>query len=178
MIEKSILGFNLLEEFYFTLCQEDFDTRWDVIAWPSRLVEEIEQAEETLDKDDEHFRKNLSTDQNKLEDKLDELDSEINNFSSYQDISKAQDTAVRVITNQILSVVSTHMFICKLFRCDELKSPSKSAKRILSCSRAERDCSAYKSHSTTNSRGCLRSSSLIRTYGQLQLSGVTTMTSG
>lgn len=101
MIEKSILGFNLLEEFYFTLCQEDFDTRWDVVAWPSRLVEEIEQAEETLDKDDEHFRKNLSTDQNKLEDKLDELDSEISNFSSYQDISKAQDTAVRVLTSQI-----------------------------------------------------------------------------
>ena len=97
MIEKSILGFNLLEEFYFALSQEDFDTRWDVVAWPSRLADEMEQAEVTLDKDDEHFRKNLVADQNKLEDKLDELDSEISNFYSFQDISKAQDTAVRVM---------------------------------------------------------------------------------
>ena len=96
MIERSILGFNLLEEFYFTLSNDDFDTRWDVVAWPSRLVGEMEQADDTLNKDDEHFRKNLSSDQNKLQDKLDELDSEISNFSAYQDISKAQDTAVRV----------------------------------------------------------------------------------
>ena len=46
---------------------------WDTLAWPRRIVDQVEQSEEQLEQDEQKFHKKLLDDQTQLEDKLDTL---------------------------------------------------------------------------------------------------------
>ena len=48
--------------------------RWTTKAWPKRIADEIEKAEEQHEKDENKFQKNLQNDQGAFEDRLDTLE--------------------------------------------------------------------------------------------------------
>ena len=50
-----------------------FVSSWDTLAWPRRIVDQVEQSEEQLEQDEQKFHKKLLDDQTQLEDKLDTL---------------------------------------------------------------------------------------------------------
>ena len=47
--------------------------RWNTLAWPRKVVDQIESTEQQLEQDEQRFQKKLLDDQTQLDDKLDTL---------------------------------------------------------------------------------------------------------
>ena len=80
---------------------------WDTLAWPRRIVDQVEQSEEQLEQDEQKFHKKLLDDQTQLEDKLDTL----------------QVCATLILTTQsifsdIIAPVCWTVFMCELVSVD------------------------------------------------------------
>lgn len=52
--------------------------RWDTLAWPRKIYDQIEITENQMEQDEQKFNKKLVDDQTQLEDKLDTLQVNIN----------------------------------------------------------------------------------------------------
>eukprot|EP00118_Oscarella_pearsei_P012540 m.93002 g.93002 ORF g.93002 m.93002 type:complete len:4173 (+) comp36767_c0_seq9:102-12620(+) len=92
--DKANVDYDLIEEFYYNLSQEDFNARWTMIGWPRKLEGQMEMVHGMLDKDEERFRKNQFNDQNSFEDRLDSLQMAVAGFSAHVDIKKAAEVSV------------------------------------------------------------------------------------
>lgn len=47
--------------------------RWDTLAWPRKVMDQIDITENQMEQDEQKFHKKLIDDQTQLEDKLDTL---------------------------------------------------------------------------------------------------------
>ena len=47
--------------------------RWDTLAWPRKVLDQIDITENQMEQDEQKFHKKLIDDQTQLEDKLDTL---------------------------------------------------------------------------------------------------------
>ena len=54
--------------------------RWDTLAWPRKILDQIDITENQMEQDEQKFHKKLIDDQTQLEDKLDTL--QVSNISS------------------------------------------------------------------------------------------------
>lgn len=77
--------------------------RWTVIGFPHKIQQQIESTELALQADEEHFQKNLLSDQTTFQDRLDTLNMVIAGFAAHTDINRAHEVAndVRRITKQL-----------------------------------------------------------------------------
>ena len=80
-----------------------FVFRWTVIGFPHKIQQQIEATELALQADEEHFQKNLLSDQTTFQDRLDTLNMVIAGFAAHTDINRAHEVAndVRRISKQI-----------------------------------------------------------------------------
>ena len=78
-------------------------SRWTVIGFPHKIQQQIEATELALQADEEHFQKNLLSDQTTFQDRLDTLNMVIAGFAAHTDINRAHEVAndVRRISKQI-----------------------------------------------------------------------------
>jgi hypothetical protein len=58
-----------------------FWLRWDTLAWPRKVLDQIDMTENQMEQDEQKFHKKLIDDQTQLEDKLDTLQVSEKNFS-------------------------------------------------------------------------------------------------
>ena len=91
----------------FSLSPPLLVSSWDTLAWPRRIVDQVEQSEEQLEQDEQKFHKKLLDDQTQLEDKLDTL----------------QVCATLILTTQsifsdIIAPVCWTVFMCELVSVD------------------------------------------------------------
>ena len=77
--------------------------RWTVIGFPHKIQQQIEATELSLQADEEHFQKNLLSDQTTFQDRLDTLNMVIAGFAAHTDINRAHEVAndVRRISKQL-----------------------------------------------------------------------------
>ena len=80
-----------------------FRLRWTVIGFPHKIQQQIEATEVSLEADEEHFQKNLLSDQATFQDRLDTLNMVIAGFAAHTDINRAHEIAndVRRIIKQL-----------------------------------------------------------------------------
>lgn len=65
-----------------------FGYRWGCIAWPNKIEQQIEQTLQNQETDEERFHKNLLSEQNLFQDRLDGLNMVVAGFSAYNDLQK------------------------------------------------------------------------------------------
>ncbi|KAM4652007.1 dynein axonemal heavy chain 1 [Discoglossus pictus] len=95
-ITKITAEYEVMEQFFYSLPQEDFNAKWAVISWPHKITTLIETIHEQQVEDEERFRKIQIMDQNNFLERLDSLQIVVASFSTYMDISKAHETANEV----------------------------------------------------------------------------------
>ncbi|XP_066265764.1 dynein axonemal heavy chain 1-like isoform X1 [Branchiostoma lanceolatum] len=102
-INKAMTDYELIEEFYYNLSQDDFNAKWTAIGWPHKIVDQMDMTLQQLDEDEDRFRKIQLSDQNNFQDRLDTLQMVVAGFAAHTDISKAHEIAneVRRISKQL-----------------------------------------------------------------------------
>ncbi|XP_019627758.1 PREDICTED: dynein heavy chain 1, axonemal-like isoform X2 [Branchiostoma belcheri] len=102
-INKAMTDYELIEEFYYNLSQDDFNAKWTAIGWPYKIVDQMDMTLQQLEEDEERFRKIQLSDQNNFQDRLDTLQMVVAGFAAHTDISKAHEIAneVRRISKQL-----------------------------------------------------------------------------
>ncbi|PAA45958.1 hypothetical protein BOX15_Mlig009546g7, partial [Macrostomum lignano] len=102
-IDLAMADYDLIEEFYYNLSQEDFNARYTAMSWPNKIVKQMEQVEKTMEEAEERFRKLQVGDTSTFNDRLDSLTMSVASLSTYTDIGKAHEVAneVRRIAKQL-----------------------------------------------------------------------------
>lgn len=87
----------------FICLKHTLSFRWTVIGFPHKIQQQIETTELSLLSDEEHFQKNLLSDQTTFQDRLDTLNMVIAGFAAHTDINRAHEVAndVRRISKQL-----------------------------------------------------------------------------
>jgi len=62
--------------------------RWNCIAWPNKIVQQIEVTHSNQESDEDRFQKNLLAEQNLFTDRLDGLNMVVAGFSGFADLQK------------------------------------------------------------------------------------------
>ncbi|XP_048578532.1 dynein axonemal heavy chain 1-like isoform X2 [Nematostella vectensis] len=103
LIDKAMVDYELIEEFNYNISAEDFSAKWTCISWPYKIQQQMDATEQALDADEERFQKNLLSDQNTFQDRLDSLNMAVAGFAAHTDISKAHEVAneVRRLVKQL-----------------------------------------------------------------------------
>jgi dynein heavy chain len=95
-VEHAVNDYELVEEFYYPLSQDDFNVRWDAIFWPGKLTKQLEQAHENLIEIEEELKKIQLKDANEFQDRLESLNMGVAGFASFADPTKAHEVANEV----------------------------------------------------------------------------------
>ncbi|XP_065809855.1 uncharacterized protein [Labrus bergylta] len=73
LIDKTLTDYDLLEEFVYSLSNNDFNRKCSAIGWPQRIISQMEVAGIQNVEDEERFRNIQLVDQNNFEEHLDSL---------------------------------------------------------------------------------------------------------
>ncbi len=73
LIDHVLADYELIDEFYYNLTNDDFTAKWTTIAWPNKIRNLLEEVEDQLEEDEERFRKLQISDLATFADKLDSL---------------------------------------------------------------------------------------------------------
>ena len=73
---------------YFCMLTNDFFRRWTCAGWPHKIEQQLDKTGESLEEDEERFHKNLLTEQNNFQDRLDGLNMVVAGFSAHTHTSK------------------------------------------------------------------------------------------
>uniref|UniRef100_A0AAZ3Q3C2 Dynein heavy chain 1, axonemal n=1 Tax=Oncorhynchus tshawytscha TaxID=74940 RepID=A0AAZ3Q3C2_ONCTS len=96
LLSKAMSDYELIDEFFYTLSNEDFNGKWTAIGWPHKIVTQMEMVSSQHVEDEERFNKIQQADQNNFQERLDSLQMVVAGFSGYTDISRAHEVANEV----------------------------------------------------------------------------------
>lgn len=72
-LDKTLSDYELLEEFFHCIPDNDFNKKWTAIAWPNKIINQMKAAATQHLEDEESFRKTQLTEQNNFEEHLNNL---------------------------------------------------------------------------------------------------------
>ncbi|XP_036367019.1 dynein heavy chain 1, axonemal-like isoform X1 [Octopus sinensis] len=92
-IDKIVVDYGLLENFFYNLSIDDFNNLWAMIGWPLKIEKQTETILLNHEADEERFRKLQLLDQAAFNEKLDSLAMMAASMQSYTDVNKAHEIA-------------------------------------------------------------------------------------
>ncbi|XP_028430624.1 dynein heavy chain 1, axonemal isoform X1 [Perca flavescens] len=103
LIGKTLSDYELLDELYYCLSDEDVKKKWTAIRWPQKIIGQIEALAVQSVEDEERFHKIQLVDQNNFEEHLDSLQMLVAGFAAHADIDHAHEVVneVRRISKQL-----------------------------------------------------------------------------
>ncbi|XP_051777061.1 dynein axonemal heavy chain 1 [Erpetoichthys calabaricus] len=103
VMSKVMAYYELMEDYYFNLSNDDFNIKWTAISWPSKILGQIEAVEAQHKEDEERFYKIQIVDQSNFQEKLDTLQLLVAGFAVYHDVGRAHEIAneVRRVSKQL-----------------------------------------------------------------------------
>ncbi|XP_030276430.1 dynein heavy chain 1, axonemal [Sparus aurata] len=96
LVGKTLPDYEVLEEFYYCLTDEDVNQKWTAIGWPQKIIGQMEAAAVQHVEDEENFHKIQLVDQNNFEDRLESLKMLVAGFTSHINIDHAHEVANEV----------------------------------------------------------------------------------
>lgn len=80
--------YEVLDYFWYSLPQEDFDNKWAAIGWPYKIQKQIEATNEFLIEETARFYTIQLSDENALNDRIELFTMQVQQFSAARDASK------------------------------------------------------------------------------------------
>ncbi|MCJ8744212.1 hypothetical protein PDJAM_G00116030 [Pangasius djambal] len=93
ILSKAMSDYELIDEFFYNLTNEDFTGKWTAMAWPHKILGQIESMRLQHEEDEERFQKIQLVDQSNFQERLDSLEMVVAGFAAYIDISHANEVA-------------------------------------------------------------------------------------
>ncbi|KAJ6667676.1 hypothetical protein lerEdw1_015997 [Lerista edwardsae] len=93
LISKVMEDYEVMEEFFYNLTQDDFNDKWAASNWPLKITTQIELIRQQHIEDEERFRKIQFMDQTNFLERLDGLQLAVAGFSAHMDITRAHEVA-------------------------------------------------------------------------------------
>ncbi|XP_054640454.1 dynein axonemal heavy chain 1 isoform X2 [Dunckerocampus dactyliophorus] len=95
-LTKILSEYELFEEFYYPLSNDDFNQKWKAIEWPQKIIGQMEDVTKQLVEEEERFKKIQITDQDVFEQRLEALQMLVGKFTVYSDVDHATEVANEV----------------------------------------------------------------------------------
>ncbi|KAL7843672.1 hypothetical protein AOLI_G00251840 [Acnodon oligacanthus] len=93
---KAMSDYELIDEFFYNLSNEDFNAKWTAMAWPHKILTQMENVQMQHVEDEERFHKIQLVDQNNFQERLESLQMLVAGFAAYTDFSRAHEVANEV----------------------------------------------------------------------------------
>ncbi|XP_053339456.1 dynein axonemal heavy chain 1 [Clarias gariepinus] len=102
-LSKAMADYELLDDFHYNLTNEDFSGKWTAMAWPQKILNQIESVCLQHIEDEDRFQKIQMVDQKNFYELLESLEMVVAGFSNYTDINRAHEVAneVRRVAKQL-----------------------------------------------------------------------------
>ncbi|KAG9260637.1 dynein heavy chain 1, axonemal [Astyanax mexicanus] len=103
LLAKVMTDYEVIDEFFYNLPNEDFKAKWAAKAWPLKILTQIESVQVQHQEDEDRFQKIQLADQNNFQERLESLQMVVAGFSAYTDVNRAHEVAneVRRIGKQL-----------------------------------------------------------------------------
>ncbi|CAG5113648.1 Oidioi.mRNA.OKI2018_I69.chr2.g7738.t1.cds [Oikopleura dioica] len=95
-VQDAVNDYDLIEEFYYPLSQDDFNVRWEAVFFPGKLEKLLEATYGTLDVIEQDLKKIQMKDTGEFHEKLESMQMAVAGFSAYTDPAKANEVANEV----------------------------------------------------------------------------------
>ncbi|XP_058497468.1 dynein axonemal heavy chain 1 [Solea solea] len=95
-IGKILSEYEQLEDFFYSVSNEDTNKKWAAIGWPRKIIRQMEAAVVQHMEDEERFRKIQQVNQNSFEEHLDSLQMLVAGLAGHGDIEHAHEMANKV----------------------------------------------------------------------------------
>ncbi|KAM9362199.1 LOW QUALITY PROTEIN: dynein axonemal heavy chain 1 [Symphorus nematophorus] len=95
-LAKTLAEYELLEEFFYSLSDEDMNKKWTAIGWPHKIITQIEEVAVQHVEDEERFHKIQLADQSNFEDHVKSLQRLVAGFASHSELDRAHELANEV----------------------------------------------------------------------------------
>ncbi|TRY59872.1 hypothetical protein DNTS_035283 [Danionella cerebrum] len=93
---KAMSDYELIDDFFYSLSNEQFKEKWSAMAWPHKILCQMETLQAQQVEDEERFLKIQIADQNNFLERLSFLQMVVAGFSGYTNISRAHEVANEV----------------------------------------------------------------------------------
>ncbi|XP_071611851.1 dynein axonemal heavy chain 1 [Heliangelus exortis] len=93
LIREVMEDYKVMEEFLYSLTEEDFNDKWAASYWPVKMSLQTESIQLQHLEDEDKFRKIQVIDQNGFQDKLEDMELTVGGFSVQVDVSQAHELA-------------------------------------------------------------------------------------
>jgi len=80
--------YEFLDKYRYSISNEDFKSRWNALAWPSKINEILDESVLTHNLEELEFKKNLAMDQELFKEKLSQIASMVAEYANIYDIGK------------------------------------------------------------------------------------------
>uniref|UniRef100_A0A4W3IMR6 Dynein axonemal heavy chain 1 n=1 Tax=Callorhinchus milii TaxID=7868 RepID=A0A4W3IMR6_CALMI len=96
--------YNLFDEFFYNLSQDDFEAKWTAIGSPHTILTRMEMIQMQHLEEEERFRKIQLSDQSNLQERFEGLQMAVAAFPAHVDINRAHEIAneVRRVHKQLI----------------------------------------------------------------------------
>ncbi|KAK7127569.1 hypothetical protein R3I93_020220 [Phoxinus phoxinus] len=103
ILSKAMSECDLMDEFFYSHSDEDFNEKWTAMAWPCKILSQMETVKAQHFEDEERFNKIQDVDQNNFLERLSFLQTVVAGFSGYTNLGRAQEVAneVRRVDKQL-----------------------------------------------------------------------------
>ncbi|XP_066527086.1 dynein axonemal heavy chain 1 [Hoplias malabaricus] len=96
ILSKAMTDYDLIDEFFYNLSNEDFTAKWTAMAWPHKILTQMENIQIQQEEDEKRFHKIQLVDQSNFQERLDSLQMVIAGFAAYTDFNRAHEVANEV----------------------------------------------------------------------------------
>nr|XP_022908003.1 dynein heavy chain 1, axonemal-like [Onthophagus taurus] len=94
--KRLLLEYDILEGFWYNLPDEDFENKWEVVGWPRKILNLLDQTNEFLAEETERFLKIQYNDEMALTEKIDQLSVQVTKLSALRNFADCHDIAVEM----------------------------------------------------------------------------------
>ncbi|XP_061640432.1 dynein axonemal heavy chain 1 isoform X2 [Phyllopteryx taeniolatus] len=95
-VAKTLSEYELFEEFYYSLSNEDFMKKWRAIEWPQTINRQIEEVTAHLVEEEERFQKVQIVDQDIFEQRIEAVQMTVGKFTGFANVDHATEMANEV----------------------------------------------------------------------------------
>ncbi|KAF7658906.1 hypothetical protein LDENG_00006200 [Lucifuga dentata] len=96
LLGKNLSEYELMDEFFYNLSDEDFNRKWTAIGWPQKIMKQMEAVAIQHGQDEARFLKIQQVNQSNLQTQLESLQMVVAGFAAHADIEQAHKMANEV----------------------------------------------------------------------------------
>ncbi|XP_049940877.1 dynein axonemal heavy chain 1-like, partial [Schistocerca serialis cubense] len=93
---KIVIEYDIFDHFWYSLSQEDFESKWEAVGWPLRVYEQIDETNLFHEEEIERLHKIQIEDEFALYARLEQITVQVSQMARETDIAKAHELAVEV----------------------------------------------------------------------------------